>query len=739
MHFWKSVRRASVKHRRVRGGAAQGEVGLKNEIDSKAILRKYGIRTAMPVLASTADEAVEKAASLQPPVALKIVSGQIVHKAAAGGVRLDLQLADIASAFNDVLRSCRAAHPTAQLDGVLIEEMVRGDLELFIGARLDREYGPVVLLGRGGGSVEEGPPPAVAFAPLDEATTERLIASLTSTLGSGALSGEAIAKLRKYLFAVGGPDGLLFREGVHELDINPIVVSNGECTAVDAVVHKTPETASADERDSSSFEIALEERRARLGGMAALFDPQSLVFVGASTSPGKLGHRAIKNIVDFGFRGAIYPIHPTAREIYGLTAYKNVADVPGPIDRALIAVGATQVPTALQECAGKDVKIAQVLTAGFDEWAKREEEDSEALLSSIGQALAGVPMRMVGPNCVGVFASRSRLAMGAPRYCPTGESRITFISQSGTFAGDVVRRAQVQGVPVGQVLSCGNCSDLDLIDYLLFCEANPATQLSAFYIESMRDPGLFFRAARRAKKPIVILKGGTTDQGLVAASSHTAALSNDRVLWSAGIEQSGVLQVDGMDALMDALLIYTAHGSLQGSGLGIFGSGGGVSVLASDAAARVGLVVPRLEPRTASALQRFGVPGTSVENPIDIPVWGLRENGRFIADEIVNTLKRDSSIDAIIVFFDMGWMMDFVDDEEEGLKDLADICDSVARADKAGPKVSLVLRSGGDKVQEDFARDQRVRRLTDGIAVFTSTTRAVRANAMLRTLTRKLP
>ena len=184
-------------------------------------------------------------------------------------------------------------------------------------------------------------------------------------------------------------------------------------------------------------------------------------------------------------------------------------------------------------------------------------------------------------------------------------------------------------------------------------------------------------------------------------------------------------------------LIWTAHGSLNGNRLGLFGSGGGVSVVSSDAAARVAMVIPRLQPETAKALQRFGVPGTSVENPIDIPVWGLRENDRFIADEVVNLLKRDSNVDAIIVFVEMGWMMDFVDDEVQGLRDLIDMCESVARSERSGPKVSLALRSGGDRLQDDFVREQRLRRLDDGIAVFPSTSRAVRANAMLRTMSRK--
>ena len=328
------------------------------------------------------------------------------------------------------------------------------------------------------------------------------------------------------------------------------------------------------------------------------------------------------------------------------------------------------------------------------------------------------------------------MAMGAPRSCPTKPGSITFISQSGTFAGDVVRRARVQGLPVGQVLSCGNCLDLDLLDYLLFCEDDPHTRLIAFYAETIRDPALFFRAAERLSKPIVMLKGGTTEQGQTAASSHTAALATDAALWDAAIQKAGILQVDSIGDLMDALLIFAAHGELRGNRLGVFGSGGGVSVTASDAAARAGMSIVPLAAETAAALRRFGVPGTSVANPIDIPVWGLKEGGRYIMEELAGLLKRDPAVDSIICYVEMGSIMDFADSLADGQRELEEIGASIQRTEPAGPKLSLALRSAGDQVQDDFVRAQRTALLPHGIAVFGSAGQAVRAHAKLLRMTR---
>lgn len=709
---------------------------MKTEIETKSLLENYGIATTRPSLARDAQEAAEIAARLGKPVAMKVVSPDIVHKAAVGGVHLEVAPENVGRAFESIIETCQQSCPDAKLEGVLLEEMISGGLEVFIGARWDTEYGPVVLLGVGGTNVEQGATPAAALAPLNEFLAADLIGTALEGALQNRLTSVSLAKLRSYLMAIAGPNGLLLQENIGDLDINPIIVDETQAIAVDAVASEL--SIRHEERGVQAYEEAVRFRRARLDGLDALFEPQSIAFVGASTSPNKLGYRSIKNLLDFGFAGSrIYPIHPVAEEICGLRAYQSIQDVPGSVDRAYIAVAAPKVPEILADCASQGVKVAQVLTAGFSEWSSGDGSDGEALEAQIKRVLAGSRLRMVGPNCIGTFSVSGRLAMGASRYCPTEPGDITFISQSGTFAGDVVRRAQVLGVPVDQVLSCGNCSDLDLVDYLLYCESDPKTAFIAFYIESLKDPALFFRVAEKSKKPIVILKGGTTDQGVVAASSHTAALATNKMLWDAAIRQAGILQVHSIDELMDTFLIRSAHGSLNGNKLGIFGSGGGVSVTSADEAARMGMAVLPVEETTSAALKRFGVPGTSVANPIDIPVWGLHDGNHYILEEIVNLLKGDANIDSLIVYVEMGSIMDFADNEREGLRQLEEICTSVSQSSPEGPKVTLCLRSTGDKYQEDFIRAQRVRLLRDGIAVFPSTAQAVRAHARLWTISGK--
>lgn len=698
---------------------------MKTEIESKELLARYGIATTHPILATSAAMAAEAVQRLGMPCALKVVSSDIVHKVDAGGVRLSVKAEHAADAYQAIIEASRESCPKAVIEGVLIEEMIPAGIEVFIGAQVDRDYGVVVLIGPGGSGVEQRSKPKAALAPLDQDLALDLVdAAFPARFTHNAAGRDVLAR---YLMAVGGPDGLMMREAIDELDINPVIVNGGTAIAVDAVASDASPAISLTPRSSTDVAESLARRRSRLGGLDAIFDPKAIAFVGASTSKDKLGFQLIQTLVDFGFTGRIYPVHPTATEIYGLKAYPSVAAIPDEVDRAYIAVGNKLVPDVLAQCRDKGVKVAQVLTAGFSEYST----DSSDLEQQMRDQLAAGTMRMIGPNCIGTFSSSTRMAIGAPRYNPTEPGGITFYSQSGTYAGDVVRRAQVWGLPVARALSCGNCADLDMLDLLLFAESDPKTTIVAFYIESMRDPGLFFRAARSMTKPVVILRGGLTEQGQVAASSHTAALATDRVLWDAGVSQSGVIQVGSMDDLMDTLLGLSVHGRSKGNRLAVFGSGGGVSVTSSDVAAQVGLEIPRLQEATAEGLRRFGIPGTSVANPIDIPVWGLRDGDRYIFEEIINRLKVDGHIDRIVVFVEMGWVLDFIENDIEGLKALEAICASIARARTDGAPMSLALRSSGDKYQDDFVREQRIKLMKLGISVYPTTSRAVRAQARL--------
>ena len=683
---------------------------------AKELLRRYGIPTTDARLARNAEEAASLARAADGPVAMKIAAPGIVHKAAAGGVRLNVEAADAAAVFGEL----SAAADTDNVEGVVVEPMALPGREAIVGAVLDPVFGPVVMCGAGGTGVEETANVAFRLAPLGEVEVRDLAHAAGYPDGADALMA--------ILSAVGGPDGLLFKENIAELDINPVIVSGAVAVAVDAhmvLSEEGPVEPSAFGCLDPAVRKALQKDLH--DSLRPIFYPAGIVVVGASAKPGKLGFRIVQNLVDFGYEGKLYPVHPTAESIYGCKAFPSVDDLPEAIDRAIVAIGAKGVPEALRQCAAKGVKAAQVLTAGFAEWS----DEGAKLENAIRDVAETTGMRIVGPNTIGAYCGAAKITMSTPRHAPEATGGITFVSQSGTYAWDMIHRAKILGLPLGKSLSCGNCGDVTPTDYLLYGAEDPDTDIIAMYLETDLDAGRFFRLAREIEKPLVLFKGGRSAAGVRAATSHTGALAADGNLWLAAARQAGAAVVDSMDDLLDVLLAHAAFGKVGGRRLALFGSGGGVSVVSADVAEANGMTFAAFGDETRQRLEKFGVPGTSVDNPIDIPVWGLKNNDTFIFHEIVELLAADAEVDSIIAYVEMNSIFEFSDDVATGQAEMEAIVQSLLRADTAGVALSAVLRTAGDKVQDDILRAARPRLLENGIAVYPTTARAIRAHARM--------
>ncbi|MCY4396433.1 MAG: acetate--CoA ligase family protein [Rhodospirillaceae bacterium] len=683
---------------------------------AKELLRRYGIPATEARLARTADEAAALARAAGGSVAMKIAAPGIVHKAAAGGVRLNVEAVDAEAAFGEIVDAAGAE----DVEGVVVEPMAAPGHEAVVGAVRDPVFGPVVMCGVGGTGVEEAANVAFRLAPLGAADLRYLAQAAAYPDGADALTA--------ILSAVGGPEGLLFKENIAELDINPVILSGCAAVVVDAhIVLSEDEPA-----EPSAFGCLDPAARKTLQkdiheSLRPIFHPAGIVVVGASAQPGKLGFRIVQNLVDFGYAGTLYPVHPKAESIYGCKAFPSVGDLPETVDRAIVAIGARGVPEALRQCAAKGVRVAQILTAGFAEW----DDEGAKLENAIGDVAEATGMRIVGPNTIGAYCGAAKITMSTPRHAPESAGGITFISQSGTYAWDMIHRAKVLGLPLGKSLSCGNCADVTPTDYLLYAAEDPDTDILAMYLETDRDAGRFFRLAREIEKPLVLFKGGRSAAGMRAATSHTGALAADGNLWLAAARQAGAVVVDSMDELLDVLLAHAAFGRADGRRLALFGSGGGVSVVSADVAEANGMTFADFGGETRRRLAKFGVPGTSVDNPIDIPVWGLKRDGTFIFHEIVELLAADAGVDSIIAYVEMNSIFEFSDNVASGQAEMEAIVRSLLRADTAGIALSAVLRTAGDKAQDDILRVARPRLLENGIAVYPTTARAIRAHARM--------
>jgi acyl-CoA synthetase (NDP forming) len=447
-----------------------------------------------------------------------------------------------------------------------------------------------------------------------------------------------------------------------------------------------------------------------------LFEPRAIAIVGASNS----GRTRANDVLDFtramGFAGPIYPIHPTAVTIGGLPAYRSFADCPGEIDYAFVAIAAARVPDLLAQAGGR-VRYAQIMASGFGETAEGERLNQRLLEVARTQG-----MRLIGPNCLGTYSPRGRISY--IRDCPGEPGTVAFVSQSGGISTDMLRRGVQRGLRYSAVVSAGNCADLTPADFLEYFLADPGTKVIGFYLESLSDGRRFFETLRaaRARKPVVILKGGRTPQGQRAALSHTGALAGDDRLWTALSRQTGATIASSVDELIDALIAFQClepRFERPGDGVFVVGNGGGASVLATDLMSRLGMQVRAPGDETRAALEALALPaGTSIDNPMDTPSGALRMLDGHIARALLSTIARAERPDAILFHVNMPQFLTNPSIPDVVFDNLVDGMLEARRADGHLTPLALTLRSDGSEAVDARKRPARDRALAAGVPVF---------------------
>lgn len=477
----------------------------------------------------------------------------------------------------------------------------------------------------------------------------------------------------------------------------------------------------------------------------ALFRPKSIAVVGVSTSAPAQGNKFIAALRTAGYQGAIHPIHPSAKTLEGLQAYRSLADVPEPIDYAFIAIPADAVSGLLEGAAGR-LRFAQVMSSGFD-----EPQDGQDLAQVLLKVARDGGIRILGPNCMGTHSPRGQVSfidedIGIPGC-------VGVMSQSGGLTIDIVRQGRQRGLRFSGVVSLGNCLDVGPNEMLEYYLADPDTRVIGAYLESVDDGRRFFEQLRaaRAVKPIILLKGGRTEQGQRAVASHTGSLAGSDRVWRALARQTGSILVDTLAQLLDALVAFQATGSpslvapvsvtstsgesVQGrpassapmskasgstvpSGRVIlFGNGGGASVLASDMLGRLGLEVPPLGAKTAAALNALDIPaGASVANPVDVPANILQRENGALARRILETIAAHESPEAIVMHLNLPVLLGY-----RHIDMLGDLVQAALELRKSIAPVThllLVLRATGQPEMEARKLECAAVAMAAGIPVF---------------------
>ncbi len=458
-----------------------------------------------------------------------------------------------------------------------------------------------------------------------------------------------------------------------------------------------------------------------------LFAPQTVAVVGASTRGTALPNIFIRRIREFGYEGAIYPIHPRAAEIDGLPAYKSLGETPQPVDYAYIAIAAAQVPPLLTAANGR-VRFAQVISSGFGE----VDEGKELQEQLVAAARAG-GMRLLGPNCLGIHTPRGRVTF--TETGPTEVGEVGVVSQSGGLGTDIIRRGLNRGLKFSGLITVGNCADINPADLIEFYLADAQTRAIGMYIETAKDGRRMFEILRAAKarKPVVILKGGRTNQGLAAAASHTGSLAGDDRVWVALTRQTGCVMVDTLDQFIDTLLVFqtlTPH-PRPTQRVVLFGNGGGASVLATDFFARLGLDVSPFGQPTVDALAAMRLPpGTSITNPVDCPVGTLQQDDGRVAEKILDAIYGHGGPDALVMHLNLSAFVGRT--KNEVLDNLVQAALRVQEHHPGKAHFVLVLRSDGEPELEDRKRAFRARAVGLSIPVYDEMSNAGSALAALQ-------
>ncbi|NHM27542.1 CoA-binding protein [Desulfofundulus sp. TPOSR] len=379
-----------------------------------------------------------------------------------------------------------------------------------------------------------------------------------------------------------------------------------------------------------------------MGLLNNFYNPNAVAVVGASKKPGKVGHSIVKNLIESGFPGQIYPVNPKEEEIEGLTVYPSVMAIPEQVDLVVVAVPAARTVDVARECGEKGVKNLVVVTAGFKEIGK-EGLDLEKELVAICRQYG---MRMLGPNCVGMMDTHTPINASFAKTSPL-KGDIAFLSQSGATLIAILDWSCSVGLGFSKMVSLGNKGDLSEIDFIAEAAGDPYTRVIACYLEDVADGPRFLEVVREAtrKKPVIILKSGTSQAGAQAASSHTGALAGSDLAYDTAFRQCGVIRARSMTELFELAIAFSRCPIPAGKRVAIVTNSGGPGIVATDNVEAKSLTMARFTRETIEEL-RGGLPAeAALYNPVDVLGDARADRYRFALERVL----ADPNVDSVVV------------------------------------------------------------------------------------------
>jgi acyl-CoA synthetase (NDP forming) len=578
-----------------------------NEIEAKKMLSASGIAVAETLLATSKQDAVKLSSKFGFPVVLKIVSPEIIHKSDAGGVKVGLQsAAAVEKAYDDILASVGQKYPGIQIQGVAVQHMAPAGTEIIIGMSRDPIFGATLMFGLGGIFVEVLKDVSFRVTPVNKLDVSEMIKEikgykiLTGYRNQPAVDIPALEEmlLKVSKLVEGHPE-------IQELDLNPVLAYPDGAIAVDARINIDEKWRPASVVDSS-----------QPGNLDFLFYPKSVAVVGASNNPMSHGYDFMHHMLNFGYKGRLFPVSVKSSEIMGLPAYPSLDRIPGDIEHVIYCINLEYMPDFLDRCAKKGVRSIHVFAAHGAETGRADAKELEA---TIKRKIKQYGIRLLGPNCMGVYCPDSGFSFFAD--APKEKGSIGAIIQSGGSSTDIVRYGALRGLRFSKLISYGNALDINEMELLQYLCDDPQTKVIISFIEGLRGDGrAFLNLIRKTtlKKPFIVLKGGMSQAGARATMSHTASLAGSSRVWKTAVRQAGGIPVDDIDDLVNVAVAFNFLPKIKGRRVGTGGSGGGRNTVSVDQWEANGFeVVPLPKEIHEEFKKRGSVVWDVIDNPAD--------------------------------------------------------------------------------------------------------------------------
>ena len=676
------IKKEEAKKQNLNNTILSGEYqGALCEDDAKTILRQFGVSVVKEIRVSTPEEGVQAASTLGFPVAAKGIGTQLAHKSELGLVHTDISDSEtLAKTISTITE-----RGGDKLEGILIQQMIKGKREFVAGMFRDPQFGPVIMFGLGGIYTEALQDVVFRLAPLSRWDMEEMLETISAKALLKDFRGEKAADIPQIYTVLSALSKMALQyPGIREIDINPLIVTpNGDIVAVDALIIM-----------GKSDTIVNSRPHVDKKQLAALFYPKSVAFIGASATHGKWGHMLTTNALSGTFKGSIYLVNPKGGTIVGQPVYPSIEDIEEDIDLAVMILPAHMVIEQISRLKRKKVKGMLLITSGFGETG----QEGVALEQKLVAAAESAGIIILGPNTMGICNPHIDFACSGAHVHPLPGST-ALVSQSGNMGTQLLGFAEQQDIGIRGFAGSGNEAMVTIEDYMEMFEVDEKTGSVVLYIESVKDGRRFFESAARVskKKPVIVLSGGRTETGSKAAASHTGALASNAKVSSCAFLQAGIIEVSQPMDMLDLSAVFSALPLPRGNRTAIMTLGGGWGVVTADLCADHNLEIPELSTEIISRLNTMLPDYWSHANPVDI----VGENDLSIPMVALEELLKWDGCDAVI---HLGI---------HGRRILAEkMAASIARVDPAQTKESLEpMKELLIKLENDYV--EHVIRLTE--------------------------